>query len=200
MPMERRPEVCFFKMNNKVHFARPLWYNILRKSLHSSITEWARWYPPPAVQLRKDTHFSFSLRALQPRLTLFFSIRDSIPTSIPWSELSLLNGIPHNLPCTPSHFGTPPLVLVIVNPHRCFSASILHTWIPIGPPQPKFGALFYSALLQHLLCTPLLYMAALTIMALHFLLVVAPCFDLNNYCHSNTHLDLQLANTSLHLC
>jgi len=90
--------------------------------------------------------------------------------SSPLSRLAFLYFIPHSIPpySTLLSWGWD-----LFNSHKCTSVWIVAPtsnsalltppfecyYIPVSAPQPRFGTLFHSALLQHLLSTPLFYIA-----------------------------------------
>ena len=112
---------------------------------------------PPAAQLHYETPSSIPISTLQPRSTLFCSSQHSIAHSTLvnclWcTSVSIVTHI-MNSACL-----TPPPVSTHLRWYGCSS-------IPVGAPQPRFGSLFHSVLLHHLLCTPHFH-TALPILAL----------------------------------
>ena len=123
MPLEKRLQLCFLKMNIEVNFALPWWWIVLlQKPLHSSITHGVlRHTPhPPMVLL----HYNRGL--LNPRGHF------PIPVGAPQSALALWYFIQHFLL------------------HFCWhSSSRMGT--PQSPPRPRSGVpLFYSRLFTSL--------------------------------------------------
>jgi len=104
MPVERRPQWCFLKMNIEVHFAQPLWQILLQKPLHSSITHWwAVSNPPPpphsAVQLRYDRSSSIPVGTPQCLLALLNACRHSSkPVGTPQPGFTLFYCTPQSIP------------------------------------------------------------------------------------------------------
>jgi len=108
MPVERRQQLCFLKMNIEVHFAHPLWYILLQKPLHSSIThQWAAWYPVRCnAAWIGAPQFRSALLSLDWRSSISFRTwfpfpRSSIPVGAPQPWLTLFDFIPHSIPLSP---------------------------------------------------------------------------------------------------
>jgi len=86
IPLERSPQLCILKINIEVHSAHPLWYILLWKPLHLSIThQWAASYPScgaaPLGEARLNLGWCSSILVgtPQPRLQLFYLILLWIP-------------------------------------------------------------------------------------------------------------------------